>query len=47
MRMLEVRNVCKSFRDVRGQDGVNFCLEKDFAYIFKGDNVSGYIMVGI
>ena len=39
--MVEVRNICKSFGDVRVLDGVNLCLEKGFVYTLKGGNGSG------
>jgi branched-chain amino acid transport system ATP-binding protein len=41
LEMLELRNVCKSFGDVRVLDGVNLCLEKGFIYTLKGGNGSG------
>jgi len=41
MKMLEVKNVCKSFGDVRVLNGVNLCLEKGFVYTLKGGNGSG------
>jgi ABC-type transporter Mla maintaining outer membrane lipid asymmetry ATPase subunit MlaF len=40
VRMLELKNVCKSFGDVRVLNGVNVCLEKGFVYVLKGGNNS-------
>jgi ABC-type branched-subunit amino acid transport system ATPase component len=40
-KMLELRNICKAFGDVRVLDGVNLCLEKGFVYTLKGGNGSG------
>jgi ABC-type multidrug transport system ATPase subunit len=39
--MLELKNVCKSFGDVRVLNGVNLSLEKGFVYALKGGNGSG------
>jgi len=39
--MLELRNVCKAFGDVRVLGGVNLRLEKGFVYTLKGGNGSG------
>jgi branched-chain amino acid transport system ATP-binding protein len=39
--MLELRNVHKSFGDVRVLNGVNLRLEKGFVYTLKGGNGSG------
>jgi branched-chain amino acid transport system ATP-binding protein len=39
--MLDLKNVCKSFGDVRVLNGVNLSLEKGFAYTLKGGNGSG------
>jgi branched-chain amino acid transport system ATP-binding protein len=39
--MLELRNIHKSFGDVRVLNGVNFRLEKGFVYALKGGNGSG------
>jgi polar amino acid transport system ATP-binding protein len=39
--MFELKNVCKSFGDVRVLNGVNVCLEKGFVYALKGGNGSG------
>jgi ABC-type sugar transport system ATPase subunit len=41
VRILELKNVCKSFGDVRILNGVNLRLEKGFAYTLKGGNGSG------
>jgi ABC-type multidrug transport system ATPase subunit len=41
VRMLELKNVGKSFGDVRVLNGVNLSLEKGFAYTLKGGNGSG------
>jgi ABC-type multidrug transport system ATPase subunit len=40
-KMLELKNVCKSFGDVWILNGVNLCLEKGFVYALKGGNGSG------
>jgi len=37
--MVELRNICKAFGDVRVLDGVNLCLEKGFVYTLKEENV--------
>ena len=39
--MLELRNIHKSFGDIRVLDGVNLRLEKGFVYTLKGGNGSG------
>jgi len=39
--MLELKNIQKSFGDVRVLNGVNFCLEKGLIYTLKGGNGSG------
>ncbi|MDR1594753.1 MAG: ATP-binding cassette domain-containing protein, partial [Prevotellaceae bacterium] len=39
--MLELRNIHKSFGDVRVLNGVNLRLEKGFVYALKGGNGSG------
>jgi len=39
--MLELRNVHKSFGDVRVLNGISLCLEKGFVYTLKGGNGSG------
>ena len=39
--MLELRNIHKSFGDVRVLNGVNLRLEKGFVYTLKGGNGSG------
>jgi branched-chain amino acid transport system ATP-binding protein len=39
--MLELRNIHKSFGDVRVLNGVSFRLEKGFVYTLKGGNGSG------
>jgi branched-chain amino acid transport system ATP-binding protein len=39
--MLELKNIQKSFGDVRVLNGVNLCLEKGFVYTLKGGNGSG------
>jgi len=39
--MLELKNVCKSFGDVRVLNGVNLRLENGFVYTLKGGNGSG------
>jgi branched-chain amino acid transport system ATP-binding protein len=41
VKMLELKNICKSFGDVRVLNGVSLCLEKGFAYTLKGGNGSG------
>jgi ABC-type sugar transport system ATPase subunit len=43
--MVELRNICKSFGDVRVLDGVNLCLERRFVYALKGDNWSGKMTI--
>jgi len=43
--MVELRNVCKSFGDVRVLDGVNLRLEKGFVYTLMGGNGSGKSVV--
>ena len=40
-KMLELRNIYKSFGDVRVLNGVNIHLEKGFVYTLKGGNGSG------
>jgi branched-chain amino acid transport system ATP-binding protein len=40
-KMLELKNICKSFGDVQVLNGVNLRLEKGFAYTLKGGNGSG------
>jgi len=32
LEMVELRNVCKAFGDVRVLDGVNLCLERGFVF---------------
>ena len=39
--MLEIKNIHKSFGDVRVLNGVNLCLEKGFVCTFKGGNSTG------
>ncbi len=39
--MLELRNIHKSFGDVRVLDGVGFCLGEGFVYTLKGGNGAG------
>jgi len=39
--MLELRDIHKSFGDVRVLNGVNLRLEKGFVYTLKGGNGSG------
>jgi branched-chain amino acid transport system ATP-binding protein len=39
--MLQIRNVYKSFGDVRVLNGVNLRLERGFVYTLKGGNGSG------
>jgi ABC-type sugar transport system ATPase subunit len=39
--MIELRNIHKSFGDVRVLGGVNLRLEKGFVYTLKGGNGSG------
>ncbi|GHT38790.1 hypothetical protein AGMMS49965_03150 [Bacteroidia bacterium] len=39
--MLELKNIHKSFGDVRVLNGVNLCLEKGRVYTLKGGNGSG------
>jgi branched-chain amino acid transport system ATP-binding protein len=39
--MFELKNVCKSFGDVRVLNGVNLSLENGFVYVLKGGNGSG------
>jgi ABC-type branched-subunit amino acid transport system ATPase component len=41
VKMLELRNIHKSFGDVRVLGGVNLRLEKGFIYTLKGGNGSG------
>ena len=40
-KMLELKNIHKSFGDVRVLNGVNFRFEKGFVYTLKGGNGSG------
>jgi branched-chain amino acid transport system ATP-binding protein len=39
--MLELKNIHKSFGDVRILNGINLCLEKGFIYTLTGSNGSG------
>jgi branched-chain amino acid transport system ATP-binding protein len=39
--MLKLKNIHKSFGDVRVLNGVNLCLDKGFVYTLKGGNGSG------
>jgi ABC-type multidrug transport system ATPase subunit len=41
VRILELKNICKTFGDVRILNRVNFRLEKGFVYALKGGNGSG------
>ena len=38
--MVELRNVFKSFGDVRVLDGVSLRLERGFIYTLEGENIS-------